>query len=169
MPQDLFQLIALDSQEQEQTACIITYTGEQTKPIPSILIFNKGFMPEVSNFSPLRNDHLDYTNDEISCDQFELESGDMQIIAEQCVRILDTQKSLIGSDFLSVRLLAKRTTTSGNIVIVREFIVNNRDVGHEFFECLSSIGLNDATPLDSSTGRERNLKTTVEDHIKMLF
>lgn len=121
----------------EKAAAKITYLGEQTKPIATVVFHTAGCDLVMKDFAPLHSAHELYTNDELPYTRFFIVTPyEFSEILRSVPPVLSDPALFRGGDFLSFTILRKGAAgTEG-----REFKIG-RAAGKSFFQAiLNALG-----------------------------
>lgn len=141
--ESMSKLILSSTKEQLQfTQAKITYLGEQTKPIATIVFHTLGYKVEMQDFAKSHHTGELYTNDELPYTQFfTITPQAFSNILENLTPILSDPIISQGPDFLSFTVLRKENSN----IVSHEFKINSA-TGRRFYPLLLKA-LNDDNPM----------------------
>ena len=137
----------------------ITYLGEQSKPIPTVILFSKGFAVELDKFLKMQGDPTPYGNDTLRYTQsFAVSAPEFHRILLSVKPILEALDSSQKPDFLSFTVTCD--TDSG--LIGREYQLSYQQGGGFYTALVDALDSANVVGRETVSKQYRNIYPEIE-------
>jgi hypothetical protein len=146
----------LDATEQQLrlARAKITYLGEQTKPVPTVVFRTEGSKPSMEHFLQFQRNRQQYSNDEMPYTKtFLLSPAEFRRALQAVKPVVTDPAAAMGPDFLSFVVVSEADTGLSG----QEFLIAPR-AGKAFYQKLiGALDPENKTARDTLTSQFRNV------------